>query len=173
MAFGAEGVAMGTRFLLTQESTVPDAVKQQYLATPVTGTVVTKAVDGYPQRVVRTALIERLEHAGFVGRMWSAVNHALALKDITGATLVGMMREGWAMKQHGKLTWPQVAMAANAPMLTRASLVDGRIDSGVLPTGQVVGRIDELPTVADVIASIVEEAEQTLDRLAASNGAQP
>ena len=27
-AFGAAGVAMGTRFLLTKDSTVPDAVKQ-------------------------------------------------------------------------------------------------------------------------------------------------
>ena len=45
---------MGTRFLLTQESTVPDDVKKVYLGTPVTGTVVTRAVDGAPQRVVRT-----------------------------------------------------------------------------------------------------------------------
>ena len=166
LAWGAEGIAMGTRFLLTQESTVPDAVKQQYLATPITGTVVTKAVDGYPQRVVRTALIERLERAGFTGRMVSAVRHALALRDVTGATLAGLFREGRAMKRDGRLTWPQVAMAASAPMLTRASLVDGRVDAGILPTGQVVGRIDALPTVAELISQITAEADQTLERLA-------
>ena len=33
-------------------------------------------------------------------------------------------------------------------MMTKAALVDGRTDVGVLPTGQVVGTIDELPTVA-------------------------
>ena len=43
LAYGAAGIAMGTRFLLTQESRVPDAVKQMYLQTPVTGTVVTHA----------------------------------------------------------------------------------------------------------------------------------
>lgn len=165
LAFGAEGVAMGTRFLLTRESTVPDAVKQRYLKTPLDGTVVTEAVDGYPQRVVRTELIDTLERSGTVGRLWSAVNHALALKDLTGATLTGLFREGWAMKQGGRLTWPQVAMAANAPMLTRATLVEGRLDAGVLPTGQVVGRIDALPAVAEVIDGIVAEAEQTLERL--------
>jgi len=56
-------------------------------------------------------------------------------------------------------------MAGNAPMLTKAALVDGRLDAGVLPTGQVVGLVDELPTVADIISSIMEEAEATLTRL--------
>ena len=31
LAFGAAGIAMGTRFLLTKESRVPDAVKASYL----------------------------------------------------------------------------------------------------------------------------------------------
>jgi len=171
LAFGAEGIAMGTRFLLTQESTVPDEVKQTYLRTPVTGTLVTKAVDGYPQRVVRTALIERLERAGFLGKVISALRHGMALSAVTGNTLGGMVREGMAMKQNSKLNWPQVAMAANAPMLTKATLVDGRLDAGVLPTGQVVGRIDELPTVDELIARIVDEAEQTLERLSPTGGA--
>jgi len=165
LAFGAAGIAMGTRFLLTQESTVPEAVKLQYLKVPVTGTVVTKAVDGYPQRVVRTDFVKGLESAGFMRKIWMAIQHGLALKDITHATLGGLVSEARAMKQHGRLTWPQVFMAANAPMLTKASLVDGRVDSGILPTGQVVGAIDELPTVQDLLERIVAEAEQTLASL--------
>ncbi|MGW0581195.1 NAD(P)H-dependent flavin oxidoreductase, partial [Streptomyces sp. NPDC002920] len=35
LAYGAAGVAMGTRFLLTSDSTVPDAVKARYLAATV------------------------------------------------------------------------------------------------------------------------------------------
>jgi len=165
LAFGAAGIAMGTRFLLTKESTVPDAIKQQYLGIPVTGTVVTKAVDGYPQRVVRTPFVQGLESAGFLSRIWMAIQHGLALKDITNATFSGLVSEARAMKQHGRLTWPQVFMAANAPMLTKASLVDGRVDSGILPTGQVVGCIDELPTVAELLDRIVAEAEATLASL--------
>ena len=37
---------MGTRFLLTSDSPVADAVKQVYLAADVTGTLVTNQVDG-------------------------------------------------------------------------------------------------------------------------------
>ena len=56
LSYGAAGVGMGTRFLLTQDSAVPDAVKQRYLAAGLTGTVVTAKVDGMPHRMLRTDL---------------------------------------------------------------------------------------------------------------------
>ena len=56
-------------------------------------------------------------------------------------------------------------MAANAPMLTRHALVDGRLDAGILPTGQVAGILEELPTVAELLARIMAEAQETLERL--------
>ena len=76
-----------------------------------------------------------------------------------------LVTEGRAMKEGNELSWAQVVMAANAPMMTKAALVDGRTDVGVLPTGQVVGVIDELPTVADLVGGIIAEANATLDRL--------
>lgn len=165
LAYGADGVAMGTRFLLTQESTVPDEVKARYLATGILDTVVTRAVDGYPQRVVRTSFIAHLEDSGLVGRLVAALRHALAFSAMTGTSLLDLLREGRAMRENSALSWPQVLMGANAPMYTKAALVDGRVDSGVLPTGQVVGTIDALPTVAALIAEIVTEAEARLAAL--------
>jgi NAD(P)H-dependent flavin oxidoreductase YrpB (nitropropane dioxygenase family) len=165
LAWGAHGIAMGTRFLLTQESRVPDAVKQQYLATPVTGTVVSTAVDGAPQRVIRTDLVDHLERAGWLRNLPRALANAHAFRKETGDSLLSLLREGRAMKEGNELTWPQVVMAANAPMMTKAALVDGRTDVGVLPTGQVVGTIEELPTVAELIGRVMAEAEATLARL--------
>ncbi len=165
LAYGAAGIAMGTRFLLTRESTVPDAVKALYLATPVTGTVVTTRVDGAPQRVVRTELVERLEGAGRLLSMPRALRNALAFRRRTGASMTALVREGLAMKEGNDLTWAQVLMAANAPMMTRAALVEGRLDAGVLPTGQVVGSIGELPTVAELVGRVIEEANAVLEQL--------
>ena len=71
------------------------------------------------------------------------------------------------MHRNQDLTWSQVALAANAPMLIKATMVDGNPDVGILPTGQGVGVIDELPTVAELLDRIVTEAEQTLKRLGA------
>jgi NAD(P)H-dependent flavin oxidoreductase YrpB (nitropropane dioxygenase family) len=41
-------------------------------------------------------------------------------------------------------------------------LVEGQTDVGVLPTGQVVGVIESLPTVADIVASVMSEADALL-----------
>ncbi|HEY5243509.1 MAG TPA: nitronate monooxygenase, partial [Polyangiaceae bacterium] len=165
LAWGAAGIAMGTRFLLTRESTVPDAVKKQYLDTQVTGTVVTRAIDGYPQRVIRTAFIEALERSGSVGSLARAARHAWQFRGLTGTSMMSLLREGFAMKRAQELTFGQMAMAANAPMMTRASMVEGRPEVGILPTGQVVGVIEELPTVAELLERIMGEAETTLGRL--------
>ena len=167
LAYGAAGVAMGTRFLMTRESTVPDAIKQLYLKTPLNGTVVTRAVDGHPQRVVRTELVERLERAGPLGRLVRAAGNALRFRALTGATVGALLTEGRALREKQGLTWAQVLMAANAPMLTRACLVDGRTEAGILPTGQVAGALDDLPAVAEVIEQIMAEARATLSRLGA------
>jgi NAD(P)H-dependent flavin oxidoreductase YrpB (nitropropane dioxygenase family) len=167
LAYGASGIAMGTRFLLTQESRVPDEVKGVYLATPVDGTVVSKAVDGAPQRVIRTELVDHLERASWLRNMPRALANARAFRRETQTSLTALVKEGRAMKHGNELSWPQVVMAANAPMMTKAALVDGRTDVGVLPTGQVVGEIGELPTVAELIGRIVAEATAVLDGFAA------
>src|SRR5918994_5860050 len=78
LSYGAAGVAMGTRFLLTSDSTVPDAVKQRYLGRTVTDTVVTTQVDGVPHRVLRTDLIAHLERGGRVTSLPRAIRNALA-----------------------------------------------------------------------------------------------
>lgn len=168
LAYGAAGIAMGTRFLLTRESTVPDAVKRLYLETQVTGTVVTRAIDGYPQRVIRTPFVEAMERHGGVFSLALAARHAWQFRGLTGTSMQALFREGLAMKKSQELTFSQMAMAANAPMLTRASMVDGRPEVGILPTGQNVGLIDELPSVADLVARIVGEAKDTLARLGAA-----
>jgi len=165
LALGASGVAMGTRFLLTKESRVPDAVKQRYLTASVTDTVVTRAVDGYPQRVILTDVIERLEKASPVSKIFRAVKYALAFRKVTNERFWHLLQEALAMKKNQTLTWPQVVMAANAPMMTRAAMVDGRLDVGILPTGQIVGLIDELPSVSDLVLRIVDEAERVASEL--------
>ena len=165
LAYGAAGIAMGTRFLLTQESTVPDAVKQRYLQRDVNGTVVTTKVDGVPHRVLRTDLVEGLERGGAVTGLWRALRNAVAFRSMSGTSWRAMILEGRAMRRAHELTWSQVVMAANTPMLLRAAMVEGHPDLGVMSSGQVVGVIDDLPTVADLIERIVLEAEASLARL--------
>jgi NAD(P)H-dependent flavin oxidoreductase YrpB (nitropropane dioxygenase family) len=165
LAYGAAGIAMGTRFLLTRESQVPEAIKSKYLAAGVTDTLVTRAIDGYPQRVLTTPLVRSLEAQSAVRRWLAALVHAWRFSRLTQTSFVALVREGLALRARQELSYSQLLMAANAPMLTRASLVEGRVESGVLPTGQVVGVISALPSVEELLQRIVNEADAALQRL--------
>jgi NAD(P)H-dependent flavin oxidoreductase YrpB (nitropropane dioxygenase family) len=165
LAYGAAGIAMGTRFLLTSDSPVPAAVKQVYLASDVTGTIVTSRVDGVPHRVLRTPLTERLDRAGALTGLARSARAAAAFRSVTGLSWPDLFRQGRAMRRGGDLTWAQVLMAANTPILLRSAMVDGRPDLGLMSSGQVAGLISDLPSCADLIPAIVTQAEQRLPRL--------
>ncbi|MEV0095592.1 nitronate monooxygenase [Streptomyces sp. NPDC050738] len=165
LAYGAAGIAMGTRFLLTSDSTVPDAVKAKYLEATVKNITVTTAVDGMPHRMLRSDLVTALERSGRTRTLLHASRRAASFRKLSGLSWPQMVREGLAMK-HGKdLTWSQVLLAANTPMLLKASMVDGRTDLGVMASGQVAGLIDDLPSCAELITRIMTEAREVLSTL--------
>jgi len=99
-------------------------------------------------------------------RVPKAIANAARFRKFTGLSWYQMAKEGLDMKKRMDMPWAEVIMAGNTPILTKATLVDGEVDAGILPTGQVVGVIDDLPTAAEVVNRIVAEAEMTLDRLA-------
>lgn len=165
LAYGADGIAMGTRFLLTTDSPVAQVVKEEYLTKTVDDTVLTLQIDGVPQRVVRGRTIDELEHSSVPGRLLRAVRNAVAFQRMSGTPWSDIIREGLAMRRRHDLSWSQVVMAANAPMLYRTALLDGRPDIGVMATGQVVGVIDDLPSCDELLARIIAEAVSVLGRL--------
>jgi NAD(P)H-dependent flavin oxidoreductase YrpB (nitropropane dioxygenase family) len=165
LSYGAAGVGMGTRFLLTKESTVPDAVKEAYLASGLTDTVVTTRVDGMPHRVLRTDLVRSLENAGPARGLLAAVRNAARFRSLTNLSWAAMAREGLAMRRNHKLTWSQLIMAANTPMLLREGLVNGNTEAGVLASGQVVGALRDLPTCEELITRIVRDATEIIEGL--------
>jgi len=197
LAWGAAGIAMGTRFLLTSDSPVPDAVKQLYLAAGLDGTVVTARVDGVPHRVLRTRMVDQLGvrgaggagaggagglsgdrrtaglgaggggagGGGAAGSLVRAVRSAAAYRGLAGVSWREMVRQGRAMRRDSGLSWGQVLMAANTPVLLRAAMVDGRTDLGLMSSGQVAGLIEDLPSCAELIEAIMRDAEACLDRI--------
>ena len=145
LAWGAAGIAMGTRFLLTSDSPVPDAVKQVYLAAGLDGTVVTAQVDGVPHRVLRTRMVDHLIGDGGAGGEGAGGGGA-------GGGGAGGRGAGGG--------------GVDTPVLLRAAMVEGRTDLGLMPAGQVAGLIEDLPSCAELIAAIVRDAEAGLDTMA-------
>jgi NAD(P)H-dependent flavin oxidoreductase YrpB (nitropropane dioxygenase family) len=164
LSYGAAGVGMGTRFLLTQDSRVPDAVKQRYLEADLNGTVVTAKVDGMPHRMLRTDLVDSVEESSAVKRLGPTVRRTLAFKRMSGMSWRGLIKDGRAMKHGQDRSWAQMVLAANTPMMLKAGLVEGDPTAGILASGQVVGVIDDLPTCEELIDRVVTQAAAALRR---------
>ncbi|HNA98917.1 MAG TPA: nitronate monooxygenase [Marmoricola sp.] len=164
LSYGAAGIGMGTRFLLTKDSRVPDAVKQRYLDADLNGTVVTAKVDGMPHRMLRTPLVEQVEETSTIKRMGPTMKRTLEFKKMSGMSWLQLAKDGREMRKSQGRTLNQMALAANTPMMLKAGLVEGDTSAGVLASGQVVGVIDDLPTCAELIDRIVVDAAAQLRR---------
>jgi NAD(P)H-dependent flavin oxidoreductase YrpB (nitropropane dioxygenase family) len=164
IVWGADGVAMGTRFLLTAESRVPDATKQRYLAAGLSDTVRSDAFDGMPMRVLRSEAVAALEQKSWWRRLVEAPAQAAQVRRITGQSWVDVAREGLSLRRREGLDLARTARAAQAPLLIRSALVEGDPEHGLLPTGQVAGNLTDLPTVAELIERMVVEARAAAHR---------
>ena len=159
LAFGASGIAMGTRFLMTSDSKVPDATLQRYLATKDAEKIaVSHLVDGMPQRMIPNEYLSMLEKASPMKRLRIAVNLALKWKAETGMTTGQAISIFMKAMREDSSSVAQTVMAANAPMLLQRSMVDGNPAGGVMSAGQVAALIGKLDSCEDVISDIVRQA---------------
>jgi NAD(P)H-dependent flavin oxidoreductase YrpB (nitropropane dioxygenase family) len=160
--YGAAGIGMGTRFLLTADSAVPDAVKRLYLGHGLDGTVVTDKVDGMPHRMLRTPLVEEIEGGSRIRRLPSTARRTVELKRDSGMSWKQLAVDGRAMRKAQGRSMAQMALAANTPTMLKAGLVEGDTSAGVLAAGQVVGVLEDLPTCAELVDRVVTEAADRL-----------
>lgn len=166
LAYGAAGIAMGTRFLMTRESPVPENTKACYVQAQSEQIIVSTRLDGLPQRMIYNDCLRALEQTSSLGMLMLAIKNGLAFAKLTGASLYSVLMGAWRMKRNNKLGFAQTLMAGNAPMMIQEAMVKGHPQAGILPSGQVAGSIQDLPTVQDLIDDIVREAEASLEQLA-------
>ena len=153
---------MGTRFLLTSESPTPETTKTEYLKSDVTQIPVSTKLDGLPQRMILNERLRRLEASGRLGLLLTAVQNAWRFKKQMDVSFFALLRQGISMAASSDSTIAQIIMSANAPMIIQQSMVHGYPQDGVLPSGQVAGLIDDLPSCSDLVQEIVADAEMAL-----------
>ncbi|OIP26025.1 MAG: nitronate monooxygenase [Chloroflexi bacterium CG_4_10_14_0_8_um_filter_46_9] len=129
LALGADGVVMGTRFMITKESLVHQNVKDAVIRAKETDTVPVLRSLRSMERVFKNEVARKVIEM-----------------ENRGATLDELV-----------------------PLISgdkvRASWEKGDINSAILPCGQVIGLINEVPTVKEVIDDMVSGAEDILNRL--------
>ncbi len=165
LALGADGVAMGTRFMNTVESPAAEGAKRASVSHQMADTVYTNRVDGLPGRYLDAEGSRRL-----IGRRLNPLSALLRSRAI--ARMLGLP---WARLAAGiVLSGPRrsIRMARMAIGFDafREGCVTGDVERGVLPLGQCTGIIGDTPPVAEVIERMVAEAERAAARLSAAVG---
>jgi len=168
LALGAEGIAMGTRFATTRESPVPDNIKQMYLRASENDTVITPYVTGTRCRALQNKLTDLLETEprglpiirsikgtvemgrSFKVPWWKIIGSAIRMKQAYEVPMSGL---------------GELAYASFGGQRMIQALIKGDGDLGFMPGGQVCGRLNDIPTCQELIERIVDEAEETLDRV--------
>lgn len=168
LAYGAVGIAMGTRFLLTTDSPVPRSALDRYIATKDPTVIkVTTAVDGLPQRFIENDEIRRLEGMNAVTRLVMSARSARQWGNEAGLGAVGMVRLGLKMLSSSDNSFAQTVMAPNLPVMVQRGVVRGDPDHGLLPSGQAAAMVDRLESCDELIRRVVAEAAARIDAVAA------
>ncbi len=129
LSLGAEGVLMGTRFMLSQECPLHPGIKQRLLEASEKDTLMIMRSINNPERVVAT---------GFARSILEMEKRGTTLEELLP------MIDGLRQKQ---------------------ALDKGEPDQAMIPCGQVVGLIDDLPTIKEIIDGIIKEARAIGKRL--------
>jgi enoyl-[acyl-carrier protein] reductase II len=161
LALGADGIAMGTRFMATQESRLHENFKKLSLEKEVYDTLYSDRFDGLPCRVLKTGAAERAIKRGlnlpqaFLNSRDIAKNLHIPYSKL----FFGVLASGWK-------TMKDLAFMANAFKAIQLATEEGDNEKGVLPVGQATGLIQDMPKVSEVIERIVGEAEAVQKKMA-------
>ena len=162
LALGAEGVALGTRLMTTQESPLHENFKKLSIEKDVTDTLYSTRVDGIWCRVMKTdAAVKAIKKgldlsAAFVNSQDIARQMKMPYLKLFIGILASGLNNAYKM-----------AFMANGFKAFKLATEDGDVEKGILPVGQVMGLIRDEPTVAELFERIVAEAKEVQQQLAA------
>jgi len=147
LALGAAGVAMGTRFLASQECAAHPEYKQRVVAAGANETVYNTLFDlewpDAPLRSLRNATLDAWEHAGRPAR---------GARPGEGETIGALRR--------GDLSLPVPRYSAVCPTID----FQGAVAETALYAGQSCELVRDIRPAAAIVADIVREAEEALQR---------
>jgi len=161
LALGADGIAMGTRFMTTWESRLHENFKKLSLEKEIYDTLYSDRFDGLPCRVLKTAAAEKAIKRGLnlSQALLNSRDIAKNLRIPYSKLFFGVLASGWKNMK-------DLAFMANAFKAIQVATEDGDNGKGVLPVGQATGLITDMPKVSEVIERIVAEAEAVQKKMA-------
>jgi enoyl-[acyl-carrier protein] reductase II len=159
-SLGAEGVAMGTRFMTTVESPLHENYKRLSIEKGVYDTLYSHRFDGLPSRVMKTDAAHRQLKRGLkvLAAFLNSADIARNLRMPYFKMVADTLKQGWKKSI-------SLAYTANSFKMVNAATVNGNTDFGILPVGQDTGLIHDIPGVEELMERIVAQAEEISDRV--------
>lgn len=176
LALGAEGIAMGTRLAATKEAEVPQSIKDTWLKVTEEDTVIDPVFDGINCRVLRNKKADEMLKKRSIG-MVDTYSAAMFMKRELKLSYGDLIRNMRALRRQeiglgsARRNTASVMRFAVGSRLFRKATIDGDAEEGLLMMGQGAGRIQDIPSVAEVIERTVREAEQIMGTLKVKIGA--
>ena len=156
LVLGADGISMGTRFMLTQECEMHEKAKELSLKATVDDTICSDKIDGLPGRWLKNpAAIKMAEGKP---SLLQAFSSALRMKNMIKVPLFKLFLGG--LKQRGVLDLARQALSLKG---LKVAIDNGDLETGVLPMSQAIGLIKDSPTCKEVIDRTVGEAQELLE----------
>jgi enoyl-[acyl-carrier protein] reductase II len=156
LVLGADGISMGTRFMLTQECGMHEKAKELCLKATVEDTIYAEKIDGLPGRWLKTPAAVKLAE----GRpsFFQALSSALQIKRMIDVPFFKLFLGGLKQRSVQNLA----RQAINVTGL-KIAIDNGDLETGVLPISQAIGLIQDIPTCKEVIERTVAEAQELIE----------
>jgi len=156
LVLGADGISMGTRFMLTQECGMHQKAKELSLKATVEDTICSEKIDGLPGRWLKTPAAMKLAE----GRpsFFQTLSSALQIKRMIDVPFFKLFLGG--LKQRGVQNLARQALSISG---LKIAIDNGDLETGVLPISQAIGLIKDLPTCQEVIERTVAEAQEWVE----------
>jgi len=162
LALGAEGIAMGSRFAFTQESPIHPDAKAAALKAREKDAVVSNRYDGLRLRSIPGN--KMIHYRGWWSRPWEVIPSLLSMKNVSETSFGDLIR---ILKELKKYNTPLIQFMCGIEKVG-STLEGGEVANGIIPSGQVVGRIYDVPTCQELIQRITNEAEEVMELLKAN-----
>jgi len=156
LVLGADGISMGTRFMLTQECDMHQKTKELSLKATAEDTICSEKIDGLPGRWLKNkAAIKMAE-----GRpsLFQAFSSGLRIKRMIDVPFFKLFLGG--LKQRGVQDLARQALSLKG---LQVAIENGDLETGVLPIGQAIGLIKDLPTCKELLERTVAEAQERVE----------
>jgi len=162
LVLGADGISMGTRFMLSKESRVHDNFKKLCLQASEQDTLYSDHFDGMPGRVLKNKVSEEMMKGGLPIK--EAFQGAREIKQLLKLSYWQFIKLSFQMMRadEGSPLMAQAREAAGTRKHLKA-IFEGNEQEGILFAGECIGPIKEILSVKQLIDEVIAEAEETLE----------